>query len=247
MNSINKQVFNKHHLTQFFSQIENGDSQITRVIFKNFNEIMQSMKSKENEEFFFNFISKFNKFEEQFFKISDWRIQNEVLNALYNVIECFYKNFSSGEEFSSKLVNFLKKIIQLENYPTQCEALKLLSKEMRYNRNKVDIIKYTECEFLNSKSFYSKRLYLVFSLNCLKVFSSKYLKESNIFDNIIYLLNCVNYLIVGQIVCNLKFLYPLLLDEERIKYKIMNKLDELRKNLSTNKINDLQLKIVFLS
>ncbi len=207
---------------------------------------MLSMKNKENDDFFFNFIYKFNKFEELFFKITDWRIQTEVLNGLYNVVECFYKNFSSGEEFSYKLVNFLKKIIQLENYPTQCEAVKLLSKEMRFNRNKIDIIKYTEIEFLNSKSFYTKRLYLVFALNSLKVFSSKYLKESNIFDNLIYLLNCGNYLIVSQIVRNLNHVYPLILDEERIKYKIMNKLDELRKNLSTNKINDSQLKIVNL-
>jgi hypothetical protein len=242
----NKQLFNKYILNNLFTNIESGEKNLNNTIFKNFNKIFIIQKNLENDEFFIAVINKFSKIEENFYKISDWRIQKEVISAFYNVFECFYKNFSTGEDFSQKLTNFLTKNIFSDNYQIQCEGLKLLSKKLKFCRNKEEVVKFTEFEILASKSFYKRRLYFTFFEFCLQIFSSKFLKEIGVMDNLFKFFDDKNLIHVSNLISILKNFYPIFNDDSRIKFKILTKVEDIAKNLSAGLIKDKEIEIVNL-
>jgi hypothetical protein len=240
----NKTLFNKHLLNILFSNFENWDKIITNLIFKNLNKIFLIQKKIENDEFFLAVITKFPKIEENFFKISDWRIQKDVIASFYNVFECFYKNFSTGEDFSQKLTNFITKNIFTDNYQIQTEALKLLSKKLKFCRNKDEVVKFTEYDILASKSFYKRRLYFIFFECCLEIFSSKFMKEIGIIDNLLKFFDDKNPIHISKLISIIKNFMPIFYDDSRIRFKITIKVEEIRKNINMGVLKDKEIEIV---
>jgi hypothetical protein len=138
----------------------------------------------------------------------------------------------------NKYLSFLKKLLKNEKFEVQKHILKILVKFLKFNKNKEDILKYTEKDLLKSISYYDRRLYLVFFEHCLDRISMDLIKECGILDNYFSLLNDNNFILL-KIIQTLPIFYFFVADHTSIKFIVMTKLGNLNK---TSK--DLEIKRV---
>ena len=217
---------------------EEGNKSLVENAFKNFDKILIKQKQLDNEEFFNTLITNFNKVEESYFNMKDWRIQKIFLVGLYNILEYLSLNFSYGE-FDYTLVNFIKKNLNFENYQIQIETVQLMALKLRYSRNKDTIFKIIDYYFFHSSSFYSKRLFFTFFSKCLEIFSFSFIFENGILEKLLKFLDS-SEIYICKVVALLKEFYPLI-EDNRTKFIILNKLELLRKNLKEGQLKDLEL------
>jgi hypothetical protein len=137
----------------------------------------------------------------------------------------------------------------MKGYQIQCEAAKLMVKIIRFSKEGLrgEIFKFMENEILSSNNFYIKRLYLIFVEELIKTFSSSFLKDNLIVDNILTFFEYSNLISYSMFTCKLleylKIIYPLIEDDSKIKFKIFSKLEGIRK-VNRDKDKDSQLKEV---
>ena len=250
---VNKQLFNKFLLDEFFLIfLESGSEYVTAVL-QNIKKIFVFQISNENEEFFISLIKNFESFTNEIHKVKLWRIQSEALTAMELIIENLYKYVNNSttliipnnnvaninsDDFSTKIFNFIKLFINFDNYQIQTVAISLLTKNLKFCMNKEEIIKYSESEFFVEKRFYKRRLYLIFFHNCLKIFSINYIKEIGMLENIFDFFEDTS-INICHLISILPDFYPLINEMSNVKFKLLNKLSDLRKN--EKYINDREI------
>jgi hypothetical protein len=242
-------------LDEFFKIFLESETDYVTAVLKNIKKIFEYQISIENEEFFHSFIKNFESFANEIRQVKLWRIQSEALSAMELILEHLHKHGNNltqmstnsnltnlnSDDFSTKIFNFIKNFINFDNYQIQTVAISLLTKNLKYSFNKEEIIKYSESAFFLEKSFYKRRLYLIFFHNCLKNFSIKYIKEIGILDNIFDFFQDTS-INICHLISILPDFYPLINDMSDVKFKLLNKLTDLRKNEIY--INDKEIKRV---
>lgn len=237
-----KKLFNKHLLGHIFSLFEGkGENEkfYTKKIFKNLHRIFVLQKICDNKEFFNNVISNFKSFEEVYKDLDDWRVQQDALKAFNYTLEYFFT-----EEFTPCFISFLIQHLSKENYQLQNEITKIFAKLMKYFKVREEILKLINTELYNNKSFYKRRLYLTFFEACLEIFSIKFVTEMGILENFLKIFdesgnkNCI---VLAKAISILKDFYPLIDQDYRLKFILMNKLEVVRKNISNKCITDTEV------
>jgi len=117
-----------------------------------------------------------------------------------------------------------------ENFQIQRLALKLLTKVLRYATSfhiRVDILSRMMNSFLNSQSFYQRRLYFYFFDELLNLCSINYLKENKVLDNLNVLFNDTSAINKSILIKTLEKFYYLLKDDN-LKNTILTKINENR-------------------
>ena len=204
------------------------------AVIKKFQKIFENQISNDNQEFFIAIVKNFDSFSNQICQVKTWRIQSEALNAIELILENLHKHGShylhtvNSEDFSKKILNFIKYFINYDNFQIQTDAVALLTKNLKFCKDKEEILKYTDSEFFLDKSFYRRRLYLIFFQNSLKVFSINYIKEIGLLENIFEFFDDTS-INICHLISMLPDFYPLINDMNEIKFKLLNKLSELRK------------------
>lgn len=159
--------------------------------------------------------------------------------------EYFYKY--NEEKFQEQYFNFIEKSFLNENLQIQIICLNIFTKFIKYNffNKKDQIVNFLQKDYFSSNSYYKRRIYFIFFESCLDHLSLNCIKESKILDTFLQFLNSSNTLSVSKTLKLLPRFYPLIADDIRLKFNIMNKLEELRNNLKDNLIKDLELQKVF--
>jgi hypothetical protein len=161
--------------------------------------------------------------------LNSFNIINTNSNSNSTSINLSQQN--SNDDFSVKIFNFIKKFINSENYQIQIEIIRILAKDLKYCKNKEDILKYTESELFQSKSFYKRRLYFTFFETCLELFSIKYIKENGILENFFkFFEEDSSSIIICMLICIFPSIYPLINDDIELKFKFLNKVSDLKKS-----------------
>lgn len=217
-------------LEEFIKIFREKESEYVIEVIKNFGKIFENQISIDNQEFFIAIVKNFDSFCNEICQVKSWRIQSIALNAFEIILENLHKNGShyTVEDFSKKILNFIKYFIHSDNFQIQTDAIALLVKNLKFCKDKEEIIKYTESEFFLDKSFYKRRLYLIFFQHSLKVFSINYIKEIGLLNNIFEFFedNSIN---ICNLISMLPDFYPLINDINEIKFKLLNKMTDLRK------------------
>jgi hypothetical protein len=235
-----KQMVNKYLSFKLFEIFEENNKTLLEIVWSNFSKIFISQMKCDNEEFFNKFLDIFSKFEECLNEVKDWRVMKNVLESLY-FIDYLFK--SQNDDFSNKYLNFIKKQSKSINFQIQNEAIRHYTKIFKYSKNKSDLLKYIDAEIFYSKCFYKRRLYFQFFFSCLELFSIKFIKEKGIIDNLLKFFDD-NFLFLNKLLTILPTFFPLINDDTRLKFVVMNKLENLRKGTKIQK--DKEIKIVSL-
>lgn len=239
-------MFNKNLIEELFNIFKEHQIEYITAVLKNLKRIFEYQISIDNDEFFLNFIKNFDTIQNELYQIKVWRLLSDALNAIELILENLHKYMNSNlstssnvnninnnnniaEDFSAKILNFIKFFINYDNYQIQTIAIGLLAKNLKYCRNKEEIIAYTKTEFFDVKSFYKRRLYIIFFHKLLKIFSINYLKEIGILENIFDFFDDTS-INICQMISILPDFYPLISDMSDLRFKLLNKLSDLRKN-----------------
>jgi len=135
------------------------------------------------------------------------------------------------EEHILELKEMCYEYLFKENFQIQRLALKLLTKVLRYATSfhiRVDILSHMMNSFLNSESFYQRRLYFYFFDELLNFFSMNYLKENMVLDNLNVLFNDTSAINKSILIKTLEKFYDLLKDDNVLKNTILTKINENR-------------------
>lgn len=157
----------------------------------------------------------------------NWRIAIIFFDKIIKIEVLFEKTI-----FTTKLYDITMKFLLDENSNVRVKTA--VMKAMPYllkfckKSEKDEIIRYIEKEVIESKSFYKRRLYFPFFEESIKVFCIASLLNYQIIDYVLKFFND-NKLMQAKLIKILKYFYPLIFTEMRIKFIINSKLDNLRK------------------
>ena len=170
MNRNNKLVFKEYYLNDI-------------------NNLFKEMLSIKNDEFIIFILCKFDSYYKTMIHLNDWRITIEMLKALENLPKYFlynynkYKNFS---EVSIKIFGFCKNLLKNNlNITIEQEVANLLGELMQYDsvcRN--EVVEYMRKIFLENKSYFRRRVYLLFSNSIFEKFSFKFIRDKLIYNDL---------------------------------------------------------------
>jgi hypothetical protein len=181
----------------------------------------------QSEEFVDFFMSKYDNIISFIQMQANWRIAIKFFEKIVKII-VLMENFL----FTTKLYNIVMKFLNDQNsvLPLKNVAMKILAHCLRFCKKteKDEIIRYLEKDIIESKNYYIRRLYFPFFQEALNIFSISALMQYSIFDIILKFLND-NKLIQANIISNLKDFYPLIFTDNRIKFMINSKMENLKK------------------
>ena len=154
------------------------------------NNIFKEMLLIKNDEFIIFILCKFDSYYQTMTHLKDWRIFIEMLKALGNLPKYFlfnnskYNNFS---EINQKIFGFCKSLLRNSlNIEIEQEITNLLSELMLYDSECrdaiVDLMKET---FLENKSYFRRRIYLLFCNSIFDKFSFKFIRSKSIYEDIL--------------------------------------------------------------
>ena len=165
-----------------------------KLVFKEYylndiNNLFKEMLSIKNDEFIIFILCKFDSYYKTMIHLNDWRITIEMLKALENLPKYFlynynkYKNFS---EVSIKIFGFCKNLLKNNlNITIEQEVANLLGELMQYDsvcRN--EVVEYMRKNFLENKSYFRRRVYLLFSNSIFEKFSFKFIRDKLIYNDL---------------------------------------------------------------
>jgi hypothetical protein len=208
--------------------------------------IMEINSQINNEEFFSNFFSILNKLEDlinYYISKNNWRSLKKISYILrYEKIH----KLNIIDHHNRKIFNIAKKFITNECYEIRIESVKLIAILCRSKIYWEEGIKYITLEIKKNKNYYIRRLYCYFFEELIRIFSFKFLNEKGQIEEFIQLINDNNQ-IKSSFFKILKSIFPLI-EDDKYKFKIFNKLESLRKQIYEKELIDYELikvKLIF--
>jgi hypothetical protein len=199
-------IIQKETITKFFS--------LLTEIFEEQNKIENVIVYLIKDEFFSEFNNCYSKIE-NFFKFdNDYRNLVLLLSSIHKEgIRLFQK-----DDFNNKLYTHIKRLLKEENLQVKNECLKLLARLIKYGSKsmKEEVLKYIDQEIVNSKSYYTRRLYFVIFEECLEIISLSCLKEKNLIDYLMRLLNENNMFMICRVISFIPSIYYCIYEELKI-------------------------------
>jgi len=182
---FNNYNFNNDNTINSNKNIEFKESYLNEI-----NYIFKEMLLIKNDEFIIFILCKFDSYFQIMTHLKDWRIFIEMLKALGNLPKYFlfnnskYNNFS---EINQKIFGFCKSLLRNSlNVEIEQEITNLLSELMLYDSVcRSDIVDLMKEKFLENKSYFRRRIYLLFCNSIFDKFSFKFIKSKSIFDDIL--------------------------------------------------------------
>jgi hypothetical protein len=181
----------------------------------------------QSEEFLNSFLYKFENIISFIQMQINWRLAITFLEKIVKVI-ILMENFV----FTTRLYIVVMKFLYDQNsvLPLKNVSMKTLAHCLFFCKKseKDNIIRYLEKEIIDSKNYYKRRLYFPFFQEAISLHSISSLMQYQIFDHILKFLND-NKLMQAKVILNLKDFYPLVFTDNRIKFLINSKIDNLKK------------------
>lgn len=189
-----------------------------------------------DEEFNKKFVSKIEPLLQRYSTENNWRYIFYLLSGFCNVEYLFEIN----ELFFQTMYTVSTIYILDGNLQIATQAVRLLSIVLKYSRKceKEDILRFIDKNLFDNESFYRRRVHPLFIEACSNHFSIQFMKENGIIDHFISTLSG-NSIIACKGIALMAKIYPLIADDNRLRFMVMNKLEQLRKEGT-----DLELKIV---
>ena len=172
----------------------NGNSTNSNSLFKEYylneiNNIFKEMLNLKNDEFIIFILCKFDSYYKTMIHLKDWRLTIEMIKALEYLPKYFlynnnkYKNFS---EVSTKLFGYCKSLLKTNiNISIEQEITNLLSELVQYDSVcRRDVIEYMRKNFLENKSYFRRRVYLLFCNSIFEKFSFKFIRDKLIYNDL---------------------------------------------------------------
>ena len=153
------------------------------------NNIFKEMLSIKNDEFIIFILCKLDSYYKTMINVKDWRYFIEMLKALQNLPKYFlynhnrYKNIS---EISIKIFGFCKNMLKnIINITIEQEITNLLGELMLYDSIcREDVIDFMRKNFLENKSYFRRRIYLLFANSIFEKFSFKFIRDKLIYNDL---------------------------------------------------------------
>ena len=200
-----------------------------------------------NEEFQNYFINKFDELANFITMQINWRLSIKFLDKIIK-IEILFEKFI----FTSKLFGMVMKFLQDENANNllKSSSMKTLVYILKFCKKieKEEILKFIEKEIVENKSFYKRRLYFMFFEEAIKIFSISTLINYHIIDYIFKFLND-NTVILAKVIKMMKYIYPLICNDVRLKFIINTKFENLKKmvnlDMEIKKVKNFQILCIY--
>ena len=153
------------------------------------NNIFKEMLLIKNDEFIIFILCKLDSYYKTMINVKDWRYFIEMLKALQNLPKYFlynhnkYKNIS---EINIKIFSFCKNLLNnIINITIEQEITNLLGELMLYDSIcREDVIDFMRKNFLENKSYFRRRIYLLFSNSIFEKFSFKFIRDKLIYNDL---------------------------------------------------------------
>ena len=153
------------------------------------NNIFKEMLLIKNDEFIIFILCKLDSYYKTMINVKDWRYFIEMLKALQNLPKYFlynhnkYKNIS---EINIKIFGFCKNLLNnIINITIEQEITNLLGELMLYDSIcREDVIDFMRKNFLENKSYFRRRIYLLFSNSIFEKFSFKFIRDKLIYNDL---------------------------------------------------------------
>ena len=183
LNLINNQTENDISINSY------NTSEFNEIYLNEINNIFKEMLQIKNDEFIIFLLCKLDSYYKTMVNLYEWRYFIEMLKALQNLPKHFlynhikYKNIS---EINIKLFGFCKNILKNStNITIEQEVTNLLGELMLYDSIcREDVIEYMRKNFLENKSFFRRRIYLLFSNSIFEKFSFKFIRDKSIYNDL---------------------------------------------------------------
>ena len=183
LNLINNQTENDISINSY------NTSEFNEIYLNEINNIFKEMLQIKNDEFIIFLLCKLDSYYKTMVNLYEWRYFIEMLKALQNLPKHFlynhikYKNIS---EINIKLFGFCKNILKNSiNITVEQEVTNLLGELMLYDSIcREDVIEYMRKNFLENKSFFRRRIYLLFSNSIFEKFSFKFIRDKSIYNDL---------------------------------------------------------------
>ena len=166
----------------------------------NINDIFKEMLEIKNDVFVYFIIERINSFYGIMLEIKDWRIVINMIKSLEQLPKYLlfnYNKFPNFNEINLKIFQTCQNIFKNNlNILIEQELTKLLCEIILYdNFNRSAVLEYIKGNFLNNKSYFRRRIYMLFSESAFEKFSIYLIKEKNIINELNDLLLNDNVLI----------------------------------------------------
>ena len=165
------------------------NSEFKEYYLKEINNIFKEMLLIKNDEFIIFILCKLESFYNIMININDWRLCIEMLKALENLPKYFLYNHSKYKNFSEiniKIFVFCKDLLKNSiNITIEQEITNLLAELMLYDSIcRKDVIEYMRKNYLENKSYFRRRIYLLFSNSIFEKFSFKFIRDTLIYNDL---------------------------------------------------------------
>ena len=179
----NQQTDSEININPYFN------SDFKEYYLKEINNIFKEMLSINNEEFIIFILCKMDSYYKAMICLNDWRYFIEMLKALQNLPKYFlynhakYKNIS---EISIKIFGICKNLLKNSiNITKEQEICNMLVELMLYDKIcREDVVDYMRKNFLENKSFFRRRIYLLFNNTVFEKFSFKFIRDKLIYNDL---------------------------------------------------------------
>ena len=165
-----------------------------KLVFKEYylneiNNIFKEMLTIKNDEFIIFILCKFESYYKTMIHLKDWLLTIEMLKALENLPKYFlynYNKYKNFPEISTKIFGFCKNILKNNlNITIEQEVTNLLGDLMQYDSAcRRDVVEYMRKNFLENKSYFRRRVYLLFSNSIFEKFSFKFIRDKLIYNDL---------------------------------------------------------------
>jgi len=241
----NISIFNNYNFNDDNNINSNKYIEFKESYLNEINNIFKEMLLIKNDEFIICILCKFDSYYQTMTHLKDWRIFIEMLKALGNLPKYFlfnnikYNNFS---EINQKIFGFCKNLLRNSlNVEIEQEITNLLSELMLYDNvcrgAIVDLMKET---FLENKSYFRRRIYLLFCNSIFDKFSFKFIKSKLIYEDILEKLLKKDNVLVQCWIIKLFNNYSIY---EREIFSIVNEIqDEQKKSQNLDLLLNIEIK-----
>ena len=163
----------------------NNNKDFKKSYLVNINNIFKKMVEIKNDDFIYFIIGRINSFFELMLEIKDWRFFIKMIKSLEQLPKYLLFNYCKYPHFNDinlKIFQFCQSIFKKNsNILIEQELTKLLCEIILYdNINRCDVLEYIKENFLNNKSFFRRRIYMLFSESAFEKFSVYLIREKDI-------------------------------------------------------------------
>ena len=143
-----------------------------------------------------------------------------------------------NDEFNIKIFSQVKRLVKEENLQVKIECMKILAKVIKFSGKiiKEEVLKYIESEIINSKSFYTRKLFFYFFEDCLEILSLNFIKEKNLIDNLFKLFSENNIYFIIKVLSFIPSIYHSLYEDSKLKNVISSRIEYSKNNYSKDLI-----------